>query len=120
MAQGDAFTLVPTEVVVIEPDYHNITTPAESMKKEYLNISATPTEVFLLKFRGLSNSDRESVLLAHYKDQYGDFASFSWQSVPTYVGSGSNITGRWVKGSLKMTPSGYLRFNCEILFEKAN
>ena len=118
MAAGDAFTLVPKGVTTEEPQYHNIITPSESMKKDFMNISSTPVERWKLKF-DLSNTDRD-ILKAHCNDQYGGYHSFSWQSVPAYIGGGSNITGRWIGGSLTMTPMSGMRWDCTIIFEKDN
>jgi len=119
MAAGSAFTTVPQKVVPEAPEYHNIITPSESMKKEYLNISSTPVERYRLKFKSASNTIRETIH-THYKDQSGGYYPFSWQSVPSYIGSGANITGRWVDGSLKMTPIGANTYSVELIFEKAN
>jgi len=119
MAAGSAFSLVPNEVISMEPDFHNIITPSESMKKEYYNLSATSVDTYRLRFKTLTSTDRQT-LLTHYNEQYGGFHNFSWQSVPSYIGSGANITGRWVDGSLKMSPISASRWNCEIMFEKEN
>ena len=118
MAAGSAFTLTPNVVTTADPKYNNVTTQTESMKKEYYNISATPVESYGLVFNALSNTDRDT-LLTHYKDQSAGYHPFPWQSVPNYIGSGANITGRWAEGSLKMTPTSN-RWKCSISFEKAN
>ncbi len=118
MAAGSAFTLVPNEVITEEPEYHNIITESESMKKDYQNISTTKVQKYELIFKALTNVNRD-ILQTHFEDQYGDYHSFSWQSVPSYIGSGANITGRWVKGSLKMSIISN-RWKCSVLFEKNN
>jgi hypothetical protein len=118
MAAGSAFTLVPNEVITEEPEYHNVITESESMKKDYQNISTTKVQKYELRFKALINANRD-ILLTHYEDQYGDYHSFSWQSVPSYIGSGANITGRWVKGSLKMSIISN-KWKCSVLFEKNN
>jgi len=118
MAAGSAFTLTPTEVLTVEPEYHNVITESESMKKDYQNISTTKVQKYQLKFRALSNTDRD-ILQTHFEDQSGEYHSFSWQSVPSYIGGGANITGRWIKGSLKMRPISN-RWDCEVGFEKDN
>jgi hypothetical protein len=118
MAAGSAFTLVPNEVITLEPEYHNVITESESMKKDYQNISTTKVQKYELKFKVLTNANRD-ILLTHYEDQSGEYHSFSWQSVPSYIGSGANITGRWVKGSLKMSIISN-RWKCSIIFEKNN
>lgn len=119
MAAGDAFSETPQEVEVLEPEYHNVITPTESMKKEYLNLSATPVEKYRLRFKARTNTQRETIH-THYKDQSGGYYLFSWQSVPSYIGGGANISGRWVEGSFGMTPVGATFFNIELIFEKDN
>ena len=117
MAARGTFSLIPNEVLTAEPEYHNVITDSESMKKEYINIATTPTEKFTLNFNALTNTERDT-LLDHYNDQYGGFYSFYWASVPSYIGSGAIIIGRWVKGSLKMTPISKTYWKCSIVFEK--
>lgn len=117
MAAGSAFSLTTTEVVTQEPKYNNIITQAESMKKEYYNLSSIPTEIFVLKFHALTNTQRDT-LLDHYNDQSGGYYLFSWQSVPSYINGGSNISGRWVDKSLKMTPVSWNWWSCSLSFEK--
>ncbi len=115
MAAGSAFTLVPNEVITLEPEFNTVTTQSESMKKEYYEISANAVEQYRLNFKALTNANRD-ILLTHYKDQSGSYHNFSWQSVPSYIGAGANITGRWVKGSLQMTIISN-RWKCSIVFE---
>lgn len=119
MAAGDAFAITPNVAIPVEPDYHNIVTPSESMKKEYLNMSATPTEKWILKFKALTSTNM-NVLLTHYKENSGEYYPFSWTTVPPHINSGANITGRWVKGSLSLNPISGIKWMCQITFEKAN
>ena len=119
MAAGDPFSLTPHVVEPLEPEYYNIITPSESMKKEYINLSATPIEQYKLTFKVLTNTQR-GTLKAHFEDQSGGYYVFSWQSVPSYINSGANISGRWVDGSLKMSPIGADQWACSIMFEKDN
>ena len=116
---GEAFTMDPQEVVALAPEYHNVTTPSESMKKEYLNISSTPVEKFRLIFKGLSNADKE-ILLAHYNNQSGGYSKFTWETVPSYIDGASNNDkdGRWIDKSLRMNPVGPTLWDCEITFEE--
>ena len=90
MAAGGAFSLVPNEVIEIEPTYNNVITQSESMKKEFLNLSSTPLLQYKIKFSALTTANKD-VLLAHYKDQSGGYYEFSWTSVPSYINSGANI-----------------------------
>jgi len=117
MAAGSAFTLTPNTVSSMPPEYNNVQTQSESMKKEYYNISANAVERHELEFKALSSADM-NVLLTHYKDQSAGYYPFSWQSVPNHINSGANITGRWIEGSLDMTPISN-RWKCSITFEKA-
>ena len=59
MAAGSDFTLVPQEVITIEPSYNNTESTTESMKKEYFNVSPTPIKQYSLLFKGLSIADRD-------------------------------------------------------------
>ena len=117
MAAGDDFTLTPNLVVTRTPAYYNVITQSESGKKEYMNIASTPTEQYELQFNALTNSQRDT-LLTHYKDNYGGYHSFIWKSVPSYINSGADMTGRWVDGSLRMSPVGNLYWRCSVVFEK--
>jgi len=119
MAAGDSFTMSPHEVVPIEPEYHNIITPSESMKKEYLNLSATPIEKYELFFRGLTTVEK-NILKDHFDDQSGGYYKFTWTSVPDYIDDSPNMDGRWVKGTLRMMPIAPNVWNCAITFEKDN
>ena len=119
MSAGDPFTMSPDEVVPLEPEYHNVITPSESMKKEYLNISATPVEKFDLLFKGKTTVEKNT-LKTHFDDQSGSYYKFTWSSVPSYIDSGANIDGRWVKGSLRTMPIAPNAWNCRITFEKDN
>jgi hypothetical protein len=118
MAAGSAFTLVPNLVTTLVPEYNNVQSQTESMKKEYFNISATPVESYRIDFNAITSAVRDTIL-THYKDQSGGYYPFSWTSVPSYIGSGSNITGRWVEGSLSMEKISN-RWKVSISFEKAN
>ena len=119
MAAGSDFTLAPSEVIELDPIYNNVITQSESMKKEFLNLSATPLLQYKLKFNVLTTANK-NIVLAHYKDQSGGYYKFAWKSVPAYIGSGANITGRWVDGSLSFTPIGSKRWTTSIIFEKDN
>jgi len=121
---ADDFTLKPTWVFPSEPEFYNVVTPSESMKKEYLNISATPVEKFRLKFDGLSDANFE-ILRDHYKGRYGGFDNFAWKNaaIPSYILSllgltTEDIDGRWIQGTFNATPKAN-SWDAEITFEKA-
>lgn len=118
MSAGDDFSLKPNNVTTLEPKYYNVITESESAKKEYMNISSSPVERYELKFAALDDADWNT-LLSHYKDNYGGYHSFTWKSVPTYIGTGANLTGRWVDGSLHMESHDFVGWKCSIIFEKA-
>lgn len=118
-----SFALTPTWVEPMEPGFHNIVTPSESMKKQRQNVGATGVETFSIIFEGMSDADYY-VLLNHYKLVKGDYDSFQWISVPSYIdtdmdgaGDGTNLTGYWVKGSFKAKNRAH-GWDAEIVFEK--
>ena len=117
MAAGSAFTVVPTLVIPLDPEYNNVETQTESMKKEYYNISANAVEKFDITFTGKTSTEMNTIL-THYKDQSGGYYPFSWTSVPSYIGGGSNMTGRWVSGSFKVTQNSN-KWDVSLTFEKA-
>ncbi len=118
------FTTVPSLVNPDVPMFHTVITQSESMKKQYQSLSSTATQKFKLLFRSI-NITVFNTIQAHYAANLGQYANFSWTSVPTYIdtdmsgtGDGNNMTGRWVEGSLKMFPVGKSICNVEIVFEK--
>lgn len=109
------FSVTPTWVYPLEPQYHNVITQAESMKKRYYNVSGTSISQFRLVFDGLSNT-QHTTLRNHYNECKGEYDSFTWTSVPSYIESGNDMVGRWLTGSFKEdTKSKY--WECEIVFE---
>lgn len=121
---ADNFTKVPSEVIPEVPSFNTIVTQSESMKKNYQSLSASATQRFKLIFKAMSNDDYVDVI-DHYANCYGQYDNFSWTTVPSYIDTdldgtadGSNMTGRWVEGSLMATPIGNSRWNVEITFEK--
>lgn len=117
------FTLTPTWVIPEEPEYHNIESQSDLMKKEYFNMSSTPTERFKLKFDGLSDADLKT-LYDHYRGQYGGYGLFSWlnANIPAYLKTllgitTSDLSGRWVDRSFKFNPRAH-HWTAEIIFEK--
>lgn len=115
---ADDFSLVPSEVIELTPIFNNVITESESMKKEFLNLSTTALRQYQLTFNVLTTANKD-VLLAHYNARYGGYDEFTWTSVPSYIESGTNITGRWVDGSLQITPVGNKYWKCSITMEKS-
>jgi hypothetical protein len=115
---GEAFTIVPNEVVTVEPQYNNVSSITESMKKEHFGVSGNSVDRYQLLFKVRNDTERDAIL-THYKDQKSNLFSFPWQSVPSYIGSGANITGRWVPGSLQM-PTNSNKWRVSLDFEKDN
>ena len=113
------FTTAPSEVVELSPIFNNVITDSESMKQEYLNISTTSVQQYKIKFNVVTTAVKDAIL-AHYNGRYGGYDPFAWKSVPAYVNSGADITGRWVGGSLQFTPIGYKRWNVSVIFQKSN
>ena len=119
MAPGANFTLTPNLVETLSPIYNNVITQSESMKKEFLNLSATPVERYKLVFTMLLTTDWD-ILVAHWKDNSAGYYPFSWQSVPSYIGGGANISGRWVPDSLSMgSVINGTCWNATVTFEKS-
>lgn len=118
MAAGSAFSVVPNIVLTLAPEYNNVESQTESMKKEYYQVSAAAVEKYRLTFNAETSAERDTIL-THYKDQSGGYYPFSWTSVPSYIGSGANITGRWIDKSLKMTQNSNM-WKITLDFEKAN
>jgi len=113
------FTVTPTWVHPIEPEFHNIISKSESMKKVYYNVSATSISVFHLVFEGLSDAQFTTVR-EHYNETSGGYEPFYWNTVPSYIESGNtSIYGRWVEKSFKQKPKAK-SWNCEIDFERDN
>lgn len=111
---ADDFTLVPTWVEPETRQYHNIETRSESMKREVINLSATPLRRFRLRWEGMSDADY-ATLLAHYSARYGEVDPFTWTTPPTYI-STLDMVGRWVDGSLDARPLSHAWW-VEVLFE---
>ena len=116
---GD-FAILPSEVIEEPPNYHNIITQTESMKKEYINLAATPVRKYRLKFNARTTAIKDAIL-AHYDTQKGGYVAFRWAAaaVPAHVNSGAAMTGRWIDGSLQFTGVGYKLWNISIGFEKS-
>jgi hypothetical protein len=121
---ADDFQLLPTWVYPEEPEYHNVETPSESMKKEYMNISSNAVERYKLVFEGLSDANMKT-LRDHYSGRYGGYDSFAWKNayIPGYLLTllgltTEDLTGRWVQGSFKYDPQPH-SWDAEIVFEKA-
>lgn len=117
------FALTPTWVFPERPEYHNVITQSESMKKEFFNISSTPTEKFQLKFEGMSDANFK-ILYDHQKGQYGGYALFNWlnANIPAYIKTllgltTENLSGRWVDDTFNFNPKSH-SFDAEIIFEK--
>ena len=120
---ADDFTLTPTWVIPENPEYHNMISKSDSMKKEYFNISSTPTEKFKLKWDGLSDADFKT-LYDHVKGRYGGYDLFAWlnANIPSYLLTllgltSENLSGRWVDGTFKFNPKAKF-WTAEIIFEK--
>ena len=121
---GANFTTVPDYVIPEVLEYNTIVTQAYGMKKQYQSLDVTPVQRFKLIFNAITNAVYVTIQ-AHYASTYGQYDNFLWTSVPAWIDTtlngaidGTNMTGRWVEGSLSMTPIGILRCNVSIVFEK--
>jgi len=116
---GATFTYVPTWVFPEEREFHTIITQAESMKKEYYNMSgASSVDRYKCVFSGVTDTtyDGGTGILDHFIGQSAGYQSFKFSSMPSYVLNGSSVTGRWVAGTLKETPLANA-WNLELVFE---
>jgi len=120
---ADDFTLMPTWVDPLEPEYNTVITPTESMKKEYMSVSANATEKFKLKFEGLSDANFKT-LFDHYKGRYAGYDAFAWKNaaIPAYILTllgltTEDLTGRWVEKSFQFSPQAH-SWTAEVIFEK--
>lgn len=111
------FTSVPTWVEPESPEYHTLVTEAESMKKRFQSLSASPVEKFKLTFTGVSDTTYATIK-THFDGQLGGYDEFTWKSVPSYIDAGANKTGRWVEGSFKQTPRAK-GWDLELTFEES-
>jgi len=121
---ADDWSIKPSDVETLEPEYPNIVTQSENYKKDYQNLSTTPTERFRLIFEGLSDANTE-LLYEHWKGRYGGYDSFVWlnAAIPANIIDlldlgAANLTGRWVEKSLKIKDRSTC-YDVEIIFEKA-
>ena len=118
------FTETPSYVIALAPDFNTIVTPADGMKKQYQSLDTVPVQQFKLIFNAITNEVFMDIQ-AHYASAFGQYDNFLWTSVPAYIDTtlngvkdGTNMTGRWVRGSLSMTPLKALRCNVTVVFEK--
>ena len=116
---GNFTSPTPTWVFPIAEDYNVITTQSETMKKEYLLLSATPVIQYRLVWTGISDGNFATIL-AHWRGVSGTFSSFTWKCVPSYIdagdGLGSGVTGRWINKP-RWQPNSY-SWDVEMEFEK--
>lgn len=119
------FTLAPSTVIPLPPVFNTIVTQAETMEKQYQNISGNAVLKYKLIFKVLTNANF-LVLFNHYHSAKGEYDSFSWTSVPSYIdtdqdgsGDGTNLTGHWVTGSLTYHPLSSTHWSAEVIFEKS-
>lgn len=118
MAAGSAFTVKPNSVIELAPEYNTVISQTESMKKEYFQVAAAAVKKYKLEFKALTTTVRNTIL-DHFNDQSGGYYPFSWQTVPSYIGSGANMNGRWVDGSYSETHMSN-KFHITLIFEKGN
>jgi hypothetical protein len=119
------FTLTPTWAYPEEPEFHNVITQSESMKKDYQNISTTAVQRFILEFTGLSDANFKT-LYDHYNGGYGSYDLFNWlnANIPGYLKTllgitSENLSGRWVDGSFSFKLKSH-SWDAKIKFEKNN
>jgi len=123
MAASSLTGVTPTLCNPDLPKYNVLVTQSESMLKNYINLSgSSPTFVFRLKFKNVSDADHD-LLLSHWMETKGGAESFTWKTVPPYidgnhdgVADGENMTGHWVHKSFKHKPNPH-SWDVDLKFE---
>lgn len=110
------FTWTPKQTTPHETQYAAIQTDSEDYKKESLLIDSTGRRRWDLLFTRVEQADY-ILMQAHYDGQYGPHASFTWKTVPVFIGSGVDITVRYVSFAAK--PIEVKRWEIRITFEEA-
>jgi hypothetical protein len=113
------FDVTPTLVIPIEETYHVQKSIAEGFKKEYMLVSKWPTQRYKLLFSGITDTNFDNNILAHYRAVSDGYAPFYWTTVPDYIdtgfGSGVSLKGRWLKRPRFIPQKNY--WNIELNFE---
>ena len=112
------FSVTPTWVYPQEPQYHNIVSETEGLRKVYFNVSGSSIAVYRLIFDSISDA-QHTTLRNHYNETLGGYTPFTWNSVPAYISSVSAMYGRWISGTFREKPNAR-SWDCEIDFEVDN
>ncbi len=90
------FSWTPEYVYPEAPEFPVVITQSDSYKKNYQLIATTATERFTLYFKKASTATRNDILSHYNTTGYGNYASFSWTTVPTYIKSAASQTVRYI------------------------
>jgi hypothetical protein len=94
------FTWTPTWVTPRAPVYAVLITPSESFKKDRQLLDTNAINIYDLEFDGVSDANR-NLILNHFSGVTGEYDSFWWSTVPSYLNIGSGATVNYVPGSYK-------------------
>lgn len=96
MSAGGDFTLLPQLVTELEPSYNTVDHRYGEHENGHSNTSSTPILRYRLNFKALTTANKDTLLVT--RKTVWRISLLRVKSVPTYIGSGANITGRWLRG----------------------
>lgn len=110
-----AFDFEIHHIEVGTPIYNVLSTDMEGYHKKTRLITSSPKRTWKI-YIYLQTLAERNLILAHYNSMYGGLTSFSWTSIPTYIGfESSSVNVYYI--SYKETLTGTL-WNIEIEFEE--
>jgi len=105
------FSVMPTWVYDMEPEFNVIVSDTENLKKDRQVVSADAVYKYKLVFKGIADSAYKTIR-DHFVARKGGYESFLWKNayIPTYLKTllgitTTDITCRWVEGTLSSTPA---------------
>ena len=113
-----SFQWTATWVIPRAKQWAVLITPSESFKKDYQLLDTNSIDVYDVRFDGVSDATRNSIV-AHYNGQAtGPYAAFEWATVPTYLNTGgTTMTVRYVPDTYKEEPQSRY-WMIQLSFEK--
>jgi len=92
------FTWTPKIVIPSKPTYNILQTLTESFKRRYYEVDSNEEQLYTLKFGWIQKTtvtNNRDAIYAHYTGNKGEYSSFSWTGVPSYI-SNDAVTVRYV------------------------
>ena len=113
---ASTFTWTADRAKELKPQYNVVSTISESFKqtRQYYG-GTTPLTTIELEFKVLDATDYGNIL-THYNSAYGEYDSFVWNTVPSYINGGSNMTVHYAE--FDPEPIEKSLFHLRIVFEK--